>query len=207
MSLPTTDRRPLQARLPRRRRRRSPRGGLTITRRGWVVFTVLPLLAASAVVWPQLATPLVTMTGIEEGAVFGPRTAPSEISLTFDRRVRQVTGSLDGMDLQVEVAGSSATASIGNLADGDHQLVIEVDRGPLAPAARLERSFTIDATPPSMEVIDPVGPVPPTEPMTLRLRTDDASAIATIAGVEIAIDNDGYLTRQFERPPDKPVTV
>jgi len=202
MGAPATTRPGLKPRgSPRRPRFR-------VTRRGWIVFTVIPVLAAAAaIIWPQLASPAVTLTGVENGAVYGPSTVPTGISLTFDRRVETVNASINGEDLQVLVDDLTATLALGNLGGGDHVFVAEIDRGALAPTVRIEATFTIDALPPSLEVLDPTGPVPPIDPLVVIVTTDDLTAVATINGVAVQIGEDGTFSQHFERPPEAPVTI
>ncbi len=187
----------------RRRRRRRFR----VTRRGWVVFTLGPVLALAAVISPQLARPEVSLSGVEDGKVYGPGTAPTLLTLSFDRPVQAVSVTLNGNDLPVDVTDLVADVPLGELGDGVYTLVAEVDRGSLAPTVRLERAFSVDATPPSAEILEPTGPVPPVDPMVVRVATDDLTATVTINGVAAAVADDGVITQSFERPPEAPIVV
>ena len=186
----------------RRRRRR-----FRVTRRGWLVFTLVPVLAVAAVVGPQLAKPEVSLTGLEDGGVYGPETAPSLLALAFDRPVESVTVTLNGNDLPVDITDLTAAIPLGDLGDGDYELVAEVDRGSLAQTVRMERSFSVDATPPSAEILEPTGPVPPIDPMVMRVATDDLSAAVTVNGEAAVIADDGVVSQSFERPPEAPIVV
>lgn len=187
-------------------RRRLPRR-FRVTRRGWVVFTLIPLLTAAAVVWPQLTAPEVSLVGVEDGAIYGPDTAPTSLTLSFNRPVEEVRVTLNGNELPVTVTDLTTAIPLGELGGGDYAVVAEVDRGALAPTVRLERAFTIDATPPSAEVLEPTVAVPPIDPMVLRVATDDVSAAVTINGIAAIVGADGVISQSFERPPDAPVVV
>jgi hypothetical protein len=187
--------------------RRRKRRRLRVTRRGWVVFTVGPALALAAVIWPQLAAPEVSVTGVEDGEVYGPGNTPAVLALSFDRRVDTVRASLNGRPLTVDVTDFTAVAPLGDLGDGEYSLAVEVDRGSLAPTVSLQRVFRVDATPPSAEVLEPTGPVPPVDPMVMRVATDDPRAVVTINGEPATVAEDGVISQSFERPPVTPIVV
>jgi hypothetical protein len=187
----------------RRRRRRRFR----VTRRGWIVFTLVPLLALAAVIWPQFATAEVSLTGVEDGQTYGLDTAPSSLTLSFDRPVEEVRVTLNDDELPAEITGLTSVVPLGDLGDGDYVFAAEIDRGALAPTVRLERTFSIDATPPSAEVLEPIEPVPPVDPMVMRIATDDASAAVTVNGVAVTIDANGVISQPFDRPPEAPILV
>ncbi|MBK5266417.1 MAG: hypothetical protein JJE47_03200 [Acidimicrobiia bacterium] len=201
MGAPSTTRQGREPRQSRQGRR------LRVTRRGWIVFTMIPIAVAAAIVWPRFASPVVTLTGIIEGATYGPSTVPTGVSLSFDRPVEAVTASIDGSDLGVSIVDLSATLTLDSLGHGDHLLVAEVDRGSLAATVRIQRAFRVDLTGPLIEVLDPTGPVPPMEPLVVIASTDDLEAVATINGTTVAIAEDGSFSQSFERPPEAPVTI
>ena len=63
---------------------------LRVTRRGWVVFSAVPLLAwgrRSGTTGEARGVP----DGVEDGEVYGPATAPSSVIISFDRPVQTVT--------------------------------------------------------------------------------------------------------------------
>ena len=190
---------------PATRRRRLRR--FRVTRRGWLVFTLVPLLAVAAVILPQLAKPEVSLAGVEDGEVYGLETAPTLLTLSFDRPVEAVNVTLNGNALPVEITDLTAAIPLGDLGDGAYALIAEVDRGSLAPTVRLDRSFTVDATPPSAQVLEPTGPVPPIDPMVVRVATDDPTATVTINGVAATIADDGVVSQSFDRPPEAPIVV
>ena len=178
-----------------------------MTRRGWVVFIVVPLLALAGALSPQLARPEVSLKGVEDGEVYGPATAPASITLSFDRPVQTVTVTLNDEEVPVELGDLTASAQLGDLADGDYSVVAEVDRGRMAPTVRLERAFRVDATPPSAQLLDPSGPVPPNDQMVVRIATDDPTASVIVNGETASVAGDGVISINFERPPEAPVAV
>ena len=171
-----------------------------------MVITLVPLLVGIALIWPQLAAPAVTLSGFEDGHVYGVDNVPKNLTITFDRPVEDVRITLNGDDLTVAVTDLTASVPLGDLGDGDYAVVAEVDRGALAPTVRVEGGFSVDATPPSAQVLEPTGPVPPVDPMVVRIATDDPLATATVNGVAVAVEN-GVVSHSFERPPEAPVVI
>lgn len=145
--------------------------------------------------------------GVDDGEVYGADTVPTDFTLSFDRPVEAVRVTLNGRALTVEGTDHNALVPLGDLGHGEYSLAVEVDRGSLAPTVRLERMFTVDATPPSVEILEPVEPVPPIDPMVVRVATDDPTAAATINGVAVAVGEDGLISHSFERPPGAPIVV
>jgi hypothetical protein len=150
---------------------------------------------------------VVTLKGVEEGAVYAPGTVPVQISLSFDRPIESVVATINRQVLPVSVQDLTATVTIGTLNDGEQVFVAEVDRGALASSVRIERTFTVDATSPSLDVLGPTGPVPPIDPVTVTVGTNDPTAVATINGVTVTAADDGTFSQSFDRPPEAPVTI
>ena len=171
------------------------------------MFTFVPVLAVGAAIWPQLSPPEVALTGIEDGQVYGPGTAPATLSLAFDRPVEDVKVALNGEEMAVDRADLTASVPLGNLGDGEYSIVAEVDRGRLSPTVRLEREFRVDATAPTAEVLEPTGPVPPLDPLVIRVATDDPLAEVTVDGVAVTASEDGIFSQSFDRPPEAPVVI
>lgn len=184
----------------RNRRRR-------VTRRGWIVFGSLGLASVAAVLWPFFGRPSIEVTGVEDGRTYGATELPGSVVLTFDRPVQSVLVSLNGRSLPVEVDSLGASAILGQLAEGEHQIIAEVDRGSLAPTVHVERSFIVDTTAPHIEVLEPRGPVAPNQAMTVRVSTDDPFATVTINGKQLDATEDGSFQHGFELPPNAPVIV
>ena len=172
-----------------------------------MVFLGLPLMMLGGAVLALSARPTVTLAGVEEGQTYGASTVPSQVVLAFDRPVKSVLVHLNGTQVPVDVSGLEARASLGTLSDGGQQLVAEVDRGPLAPPVRVERSFFVDTVAPQLEVIEPLGPVPPAGPVTVRLRSDDLAAVVTVNGGVVERDSEGIYAAGFDSPPEDPLSI
>jgi hypothetical protein len=178
-----------------------------VTGRGWFVFLGFPAMLIGGLLLLASTRPRVTLDGVEEGKTYGASTLPSQVVLAFDRPVNSVHIFVNGAAVPVAVSGLEARATLGPLPDGAQRVVAEVDRGALAAPVRIERSFVVDTTAPSVEVLEPLDPVPPAGPVTVRLRTDDPAASVSINGQAVEPDARGIYSFGFDSPPDEPVPV
>jgi hypothetical protein len=178
-----------------------------LTRRGVVVFSLLGASFVVAAVWPFSRRPAVEVTGLDDGRTYGAAELPTSVTVTFDRPVTSVFISMNGEGLPVEVSGLAASATLGALAEGEHRIIAEVDRGSLSATVSVERVFFVDTTPPGLEVVEPLSPVPPNEPMSLRFAVDDPTAVVAVDGLAIEVGSNGYFEVDFPAPPAIPVVI
>lgn len=188
------------------------RGRYRLTRRGKVVFTLLPLLALAGVVAGVAGftsqTPL-TVEAPEDGALLGAAGVDGGLEVRVETAAPSdaVEVRLDGEAVPVTAADDGAAADLGVPADGEHTLEVVVDPGLFDATARETRTFTVDTTPPGVEVTEPSGPVPPTEQMTLRLSVDDPAAEVAVGGQQVTLDESGAAAVTYPEPPDGSIEV
>lgn len=197
MAAPTV----VRTRPPTRRRRR-------VTRRGKVVFTTLGLLAGAAVLIPFLDRSDLVLTGLEDGSALAAADFPVRISVASDQPIDGLTVTIDGG--LVEVSGDGDVGfefDLTELADGDHILRVEAQGSGLRPGLVLERTFSVDTTPPGLTLLAPLGPVPVLGEVTLTVSSDDPEATVTIAGQTVSADREGAFQVAFTNPPEAPVSV
>ncbi|HJR88403.1 MAG TPA: putative glycoside hydrolase, partial [Acidimicrobiia bacterium] len=190
----------LRSRRFRSRRRR-------VTRRGWIVFTLLAVAAVTAGVVPLMQRPVVGLTGVENDQVINAADLPLSLSLTIDREVESIAAYLDEKEIPIERSTGGASIAIDGLEDGPHVISISVDRGSLVPPVSTERRFLVDTTPPVITVVTPTAPVAPLGPVELRVMTDEADSMVTIAGSEVMASADGTFAIEFPNPPESPISV
>lgn len=112
---------------------------------------------------------------------------------------------LDGEDVSGEVIldGGVAQLQPRELQDGPHRLEVEIPgRFGFGPVVET-RTFSVDATAPQVQVLEPEGPVPPTQPVTLRAEVDDPAAEVRVDGQTVEV-TDGALTVTWPKPPQSP---
>ena len=200
---------PRTARAARAGRRRS-----RLTRRGWAA---LVILAAGVLVGGWFAAlrfldPVtVRLDGLDAGATLGAPALAEPITTLVVEPAERAGGArillddtpLDGLPAP---QGGSVPIELGDLAEGEHTLAVELDRrGPL-PLLRRSVDFTVDTTPPTAAVQAPTAPVPVGEPVDVRVRVDGAETVR-IGGEDAAIAENGVASRTLPEPPDEAVRV
>ena len=158
-----------------RRRARRRRRRFRVTRRGWVVFTLLPLLAvrrrylAPAGERPRCPWPASMMARST-----GPTPPRRSLTLYFRPPGRGRHSHLERRGPAGRPSPTSPpTVRLGDLGDGDY--AAGGRSRPRSAGSYRPRGtrVQVDATPPSAEVLEPTGPVPPIDPMVVRIATDD----------------------------------
>ncbi|HJQ96283.1 MAG TPA: putative glycoside hydrolase [Acidimicrobiia bacterium] len=198
MSAPPQVSRPRpELRRPRRR----------VTRRGWIVVTILGLATVAVGFVLLTRQPLITLEGVENDQIITGSELPLSLLLTVDRDVETISARLDDEEIPIERTERGATIELAELEDGPHLVSVSVDRGSLVPAVSTERNFLVDTTPPQITIVSPMGPVPALGPVEVKVRTDDAASVVTIAGSEVVASDDGSFAISFPNPPEAPVQV
>jgi hypothetical protein len=179
-----------------------------LTRRGKVVFTVLPVLIVAGVWVATADEATLTVSGLENDATLGAEAAESTVVVTTDAPAETLTVSLNGEPLAVEAgADGTYTASLAGLADGEHTLSVVVAQG--FPLGSLEetRAFSLDTTPPSVEILSPTEPVQVGEEVVVSARVDDPTATVTVDGQPATPGEDGTVSLSYPEPPDRSVVI
>lgn len=179
-----------------------------LTRRGKVVFTVLPVLIVAGVWVATADEATLTVSGLENDATLGAEAAESTVVVTTDAPAENLTVSLNGEALAVEAGGDGTyTASLSGLTDGEHTLSVVVAQG--FPLGSLEetREFSLDTTPPSVEILSPTEPVQVGEEVVVSARVDDPAATVTVDGQPATPGEDGTVRLSYPEPPDGSVVI
>lgn len=157
------------------------------------------------------AQPEFTFLGPPEGEVFNAATAGDVvIEATTD-----IAGSLDGAVVTVDGEDVTSAASRTdttlrwepeNVADGDHEIRLQVpDAFPIA-AQDETWTFTVDQTVPELTVDEGETVSVEGKPVALTGTASDDATI-TVDGGEVEQSDDGTFTVSFDEPPSEPVQV
>jgi hypothetical protein len=148
--------------------------------------------------------------GITDGEVVTTvEAATVEVQITFPSAelARQSTLRFDGQ----EVEKPTVTGKImvwrpaALLPEGDHRLVLGVPR-PVLDDAHFRWDFTVDGTPPTLEVPPAIDPVAIDAEADVR-GTVERGATLTAGGDPVDVGDDGAFHLHFDRPPVGPVTL
>jgi hypothetical protein len=183
---------------PRPRRR-----GRTVAIAGIVV---LLLVAGGAwVAWTRLDVS-VRLEGMADGMALKPTDAARrDIRVVVDGASgRDASLTLDGRPLPGDASGNELAVRLPALTDGLHRLDVRVDRTLRGPLHH-EWTFTIDGTPPVINLPRLTPPVPISEPFSIDGHLD-APASVVIDGAQVTTSGTSFHAA-FSRPPAAPVTV
>jgi hypothetical protein len=148
--------------------------------------------------------------GLDEGTVLTATEMANPVAVSFDTAIdpERLVVAVDGTEVEATVAedGLGATVNLGRLADGDHELSVQLLRPFPLGATTVGRSFSVDTVAPVVALVAPSSPVSATEPLTVELSLDDPAADVTIDGVPAEVV-DGMVEVIFDRPPRAPIEV
>jgi hypothetical protein len=149
-------------------------------------------------------------TGLEDGAVLnGPDAAALEVRLTFDSPgdAREASLSFDGEPVEEPTVDGDTVVwrPPGELAEGEHRLTLAVPRPVLDDAHRTWR-FTVDLTPPTLEVPGLVDPVAIDAPAEVAGQAEPGSSVRA-DGDEVEVDDDGRFALSYTRAPAGPIAL
>ncbi|MDQ3680600.1 MAG: putative glycoside hydrolase [Actinomycetota bacterium] len=193
-------------RYPVRRRR------LRVTRRGYVVFTTLGLLAVAtpvSFVRSGLASATVDVASdeMDDGLLNAAEMERLEVAVRFSPKGdnRGATVTVDGREVKDRKASDAEALLVRpeKLADGDHRLTASVRRRFPFWAAKDTKRFRVDTVPPSLSASPPPGEVAMGSPFELTGRVE-AGAGLTADAKPVPLD-DGEFRLRYERPPPGPV--
>ncbi len=187
--------------------RTAPSSGATeprykLTRRGKVVFTLLPVVIVGMVWLMSRGGSTLVVSGVEDESVLGTGRSEPTIVIETEAEADDVTITLNGNPIPVTVAeDGSLSASLEGLPDGDYELTVSVARS--FPLGTLEegRSFTVDTEPPDVALVSPTGPVPLDEDLVVRVRVDDPDATVSVDGDRVETDETGLVEVTYDDPP------
>jgi hypothetical protein len=152
----------------------------------------------------------IDQTGLEDGAALDARAAAAlEVTIEFASRgdARAASLSFDGEP--VEEPAVKGTTMLwrppGELAEGEHRLVLAVPRAVLDDA-HFTWNFTVDLTPPTLDVPPVVEAVAIDAPAEVKGRTEAGSTVRA-DGEEVDVDDDGDFALSYTRAPAGPIAV
>jgi hypothetical protein len=152
----------------------------------------------------------VEQVGLEDGAMLDRRAAAAlEVKLTFESRsdARSASLSFDGEAVEEPTIRGATMVwrPPGELPEGEHRLAVAVPRAVLDDA-HLTWRFTVDLTPPALEVARVVEAVAIDAPAEVQGRAE-AGSIVRADGDEIDVDEDGRFTLSYPRAPAGPIAL
>lgn len=179
-----------------------------LTRRGKVVFTALPILLILMVWLMASGGASLTIEGIEPDSVITSNTLQATITVSEETPAENVSVSLDEQPLSPTAATERAfTVATEDIPDGEHALDVVIARGFPLGALKESVEFSVDTTPPAIEVLSPAEPVPLGEEVLVQIRIGDPDAEVSINGEAADVDENGTLSRRYPEPPDEAVVV
>jgi hypothetical protein len=177
------------------------------------VFAALVALATAGLVGGLVyrATRVdVEQTGVEDGDhITTDEAAALEVLFEFesDKEAAEATLTVDGR--VVDEPGVLGPVMLWRppeaLAEGEHSIEVAVPRAVFGDSVHTW-DFTVDGTPPVLEVPSAVDPVAIDESSEVSGTVEDAARL-TADGDEVDLDDDGSFTLSFDRPPPGPVTL
>jgi hypothetical protein len=149
-------------------------------------------------------------TGLDDGAALDGRAAAAlEVKLTFESRgdARAASLSFDGEKVEEPTVQGAAIVwrPAAELAEGEHRLVLAVPRAVLEDA-RLTWRFTVDLTPPKLDVPPVVEAVAIDAPAEVQGRVEKGATVRA-DGDEVDVDEDGAFTLSYARAPAGPIAL
>lgn len=178
-----------------------------LNRRGKIVFTALPV-GVLILLLVAFGGPSLTVEGIEDGQVLAADAAQPTVSITSDASLEGVEVTVGSRSVPVATGGDgSASVTVPQLPDGEHVLTVTVPRSFPFGDVTETRSFTLDTTPPAIEVVSPTEPVPVDAEVTVRVRVDEPAAVVTLDGESVTADDAGLVERTYPEVGDGVVTV
>jgi hypothetical protein len=149
-------------------------------------------------------------TGLEDGAALDGRAAAAlEVKVKFASRAdaRAASLSFDGEAVEEPTVQGATMVwrPAAELAEGEHRLVLAVPRAVLDDA-RFTWRFTVDLTPPTIDVPPVVEPVAIDAPAEVKGRVEAGSRVRA-DGDEVEVDDDGSFTLSYTRAPAGPITL
>lgn len=186
-------------------------------RRRWIelgtVVAALVALATAALVGGIVyrATRVhVDVEGIEDGAAITTFDAAAlEVRFEFDSVEQAAEATLAVDDEEVEEPAVLGPFMVWRppepLAEGEHSIEVRVPR-PVFGDSVHRWEFTVDGTPPALEVPTATDPVGIDEPAEVSGTVEEGAEL-TADGDPVEVDDEGRFTLSFDRPPAGPITL
>lgn len=94
----------------------------------------------------------------------------------------------------------------GPLQEGSHVLALSIGR-PLLDDAQFRWTFTVDGTPPMIDVVSPQPAVGICEPVTVTGRIETGLASVQVDGEDLDLADDGTFELSYAKPPTGPIVL
>jgi hypothetical protein len=152
--------------------------------------------------------PSLSVDGPPSGAVIGP-TAAARLAFVVDAGpsvLAKQRWTLDGGDVtgRVRADGSQLVLRPGRLAEGPHTLEVQQGGGFLGASAHRRVAFTIDRTPPPLNLLKPLR-TNRSQPLQIAARTEPDARV-TIDNDAARVDADGRVQVSLAQPLPAAVT-
>jgi hypothetical protein len=152
----------------------------------------------------------VTQTGLEDGAVLNAlELAALEVEIELPNPDTATSTELEFNGEAIEEPEIDDATILwqppDDVDDGEHTLSVRVPRVLLSPA-RFEWTFTLDTTPPTVEVPPVLDAVAMDEAVSIA-GTTEPDVELTVDGRDVDVDADGSFNIEFPGPPAGPVTL
>ena len=176
-----------------------------LNRRGKLVFTLLPIAILGLIWVSSRSGGSLTVSGLENEEILTAADSDATVVIESQAPLEDVSVTLDEDPVQVSAEDEGRyVATIADLSEGEHELTVAVAQpfpwGPLTD----RRTFTVDTTPPGVDVLAPTGPVPLGEELLVRASVDDLSADVSFDGDSVEVDESGVVEVTY---PDLPGSV
>jgi hypothetical protein len=162
------------------------------------------VMAARAVSRPTLK-----VTGPSNGTLVGPKQNGRIVFTTAGgaKLLRRERWWLDGREVTrlVQRREGRAVFRPGNLGEGGHEVAVSAGGGFLGASAHMRLDFTVDLTPPLLDVPGPLRTFA-WHPLPVSGRTDPGSRV-TVAGRVASVDEHGRFAVTLQAPEPRVVVV
>jgi hypothetical protein len=175
-----------------------------------VVALVAACLTAGGVMAARVvSTPTLKVTGPTNGTLVGPKRNGRIVfrALGGTKLLRKERWWLDGRDVTrlVQRRADGAVFRPGSLREGEHEVAVSAGGGFLGASSRTRLDFTVDLTPPLLDVPGPLKTLA-WHSLSVSGRTDPGSAV-TVAGRVASVDEHGRFVVTLPAPQPRVVGV
>jgi hypothetical protein len=170
----------------------------------------IALIAAGGVMAARVVSaPTLKLAGPSNGTLVGPEQNGRIVftALGGATLLRREHWSLDGRDVTrlVQRRGARAIFRPGNLGEGGHEVAVSAGGGFLGASGRASLDFTVDLTPPLLDVPGPLR-TSAWHPLPVSGRTDPGARV-TVAGRVVSVDEHGRFAVLLPAPQPRIVRV
>ena len=179
------------------------------TRRRWGLLAAASLVTLAGIVFMLITIRQVTIEigGIDDGVALQPNSIEgTQISFTVGgANARSAQLLLDDFPVSgAQRYGNRIVWVVPPLTEGGHSLELVVDRRLYGQVSR-SIEFSVDGTPPIIDLPSVMEPVPMNQPVTIAGRSEPGATLV-VGGVPLETQ-DGSFVLELDEPPAGPVSV